>query len=48
MPYTIERCTQTNQFGEVESYYVIITDRLVVDEYETIEAAREAVRWLPN
>ena len=48
MAYVIERRTQ-NTHGENESYYVIIDEarRVVVDEYETIEAAREAVRWLP-
>jgi hypothetical protein len=46
--YTIERRTQAGQHrnGD-ESYYVIIADGVIIDEYETIEAAREAIRWLP-
>lgn len=44
--YTIERRTQNGD----ESYYVIIDEarRVIIDEYETIEAAREAIRWLPE
>jgi hypothetical protein len=43
--YTIERRTQHDD----EAYYVIIDEarREIIDEFETIEAAREAVRWLP-
>lgn len=45
MTYTIQR--RLDRDGD--EFYVVTDDetRIVVDEFETIEAAREAVDWMP-